>query len=232
MQERLHPSAFGWTVTDDDCCQLQRQCGKAPLDQVYEMWQVTRVPMGYTLSHGVIDLTNPNVSELEELVRQYGYDSIDDFVKQCSPTTDFLYMEDGTLDREHSPSWYLEYPLLAEMIFECGAITEYCEGSDCVYEEYEDAENAILEIVCCPASCTAIRSKVIENFTWQIEGKVPEADERTFLVEFVPARVQCDEVNGKLRVESVRLPSGRWLEDIYLARDMSSGHATITQKRS
>ena len=121
---------YGWTLTDDDDFQWQREVieQEAPLVQTYEMCQLVSIGDKYGVCHGNVRIGAVPYEELDELVRFYGYDGLDDFVKQTSPSDEFVTREDGSLDREKSPAWILEYPLLAEMDFETRTFDEYFTG--------------------------------------------------------------------------------------------------------
>lgn len=117
----------GWTLTDDDCFQWQRGVidPQRPLVQCYEMCQVVRIGDEYRVCHGLVAIGAVSEEELDALVRMCGYKGLDDFVRETAATNEFLFHEDGTVDRESSPAWSLEYGLLAEMDFKTNALSEY-----------------------------------------------------------------------------------------------------------
>lgn len=134
-----------WFCTDDDCAQYCRRVGPAPLDAVFELFQVTETPNGYQISHGTVDPRPLSAPEVENILRQYGYEGLDDFVFQLATCDDWVYKADGSLDRENSPAYIIDYQLTAEMMFELGALGEYLE--DIVFETYEKAERYIHDLV-------------------------------------------------------------------------------------
>ena len=136
---------FGWTLTDDDDFQWQREIidTTAPLCQTYEMCQIISLGDKYAVCHGNVRVGALPFEELDALVGMYGYESLDDFVQQTSASNEFLWNEDGSIDRENSPAWILEYPLLAEMDFETQALTEYL--TDLSFSSYVEAEYFIKE---------------------------------------------------------------------------------------
>ena len=141
-EEMRKAESFGWTQTDSDCCQWQREVvdPAQPLVQCYEMCQMTEIGDEYRVCHGIVAIGAVSDEELDVLVRMYGYDGLDDFVRQTATTDEFVLKADGTIDRENSPAWVLEQALLAEMDFETNALSEYMTdagfGSETEAEAY------------------------------------------------------------------------------------------------
>lgn len=136
---------LGWTLTDDDCCQWQRGIidEQRPLVQCYEMCQIVRIGEEYRVCHGVVPIGAVSEEELDVLVHMYGYNSLDEFVQESAPTSDFVVDANGAIDRENSPAWVLEYGLLAEMDFETNALSEYI--TDHAFATEEDACHYIFQ---------------------------------------------------------------------------------------
>ena len=137
--------AYGWTLTDDDSYQWQRGIidETFPLAQCFEMCQITKLGEKYGVSHGNVRIGMMPYEELEELVKLYGYSGLDDFVQQTVATNEFVLKADGTIDRENSPSWILEYGLLAEMNFETLALDDFMP--EVSFDSFEEAESYILQ---------------------------------------------------------------------------------------
>lgn len=136
---------YGWTLTDDDCFQWQRGVidPQRPLVQCYEMCQIVRIGDEYRVCHGLVDIGAVSEEELDVLVQMYGYEGLDGFVRETAATNEFTFHEDGTIDRENSPAWDLEYGLLAEMDFETNALSEYM--TDYSFATEEDASRHIFQ---------------------------------------------------------------------------------------
>lgn len=116
-----------WTLTNAEHFRCQRSIvdPEQPLVECYEMCQAIKIGDEYRVCHGVVAIGAVPEDELDVLVRMYGYAGLEDFVQQTSPTNEFVFNDDGTIDRENSPAWILEYALLAEMDFETNALAEY-----------------------------------------------------------------------------------------------------------
>lgn len=136
-----------WFITDDDCLQC---CRPIPAidPQQYELVQINSYdgrgdddPVFQT-THAIIDLKDYTDEEILSVLNAYGYKDMDDFVFQNSPTEEFLYHADGTLDRENSPSYIIEYQLIAEMLFE----TENYEYADREFSSWNEAVARIAQI--------------------------------------------------------------------------------------
>lgn len=136
-----------WMITDDDCLQCCREIpGEAAK---FELIQINSFPDPhhgepfYQVAHATVDVLNDYTPEdMEDIVRFYGYDGMDDFIVQTSPIQDFVYKADGSLDRENSPGCtdcFIEYQLIAEMFFE----TESLEQG---VEEFESWNSAVSRI--------------------------------------------------------------------------------------
>jgi hypothetical protein len=93
----------------------------------------------FQVSHGTIDMSEYTEEELQDFLNAYGYEDLDDFVIQNSPDDDFLYRKDGTVDRTLSPSYLINYQLLAEMVFET-------ENQEYVIEEFTSWNDAVTHI--------------------------------------------------------------------------------------
>lgn len=57
------------------------------------------------------------LAALDEILRGFGYDGLDDFVMQNATTNEFIY-KDGVLDRENSPAYIVDLFLLVSLIAE------------------------------------------------------------------------------------------------------------------
>lgn len=136
---------MGWTLTDDDCYQWQRGVIRLdrPFEQCFEMCQITKIGDEYRVCHGTVTISDVSFEELDVLVRMYGYDGLEGFVQETAPTTEFVFNADGSIDRENSLAWILEYALLAEMDFETNALSEYM--TDYMFATEEEASQYIFQ---------------------------------------------------------------------------------------
>lgn len=141
----IRAGKMGWTLTDDDCFQWQRGVIRLdrPLAQCFEMCQITKMGDEYRICHGIVTISDVSSEELDALVRMYGYNGLEGFVQESAPTTEFVFNVDGSIDRENSPAWILEYALLAEMDFETNALSEYM--TDYVFTTEEEAHQYIFQ---------------------------------------------------------------------------------------
>lgn len=130
-ETNLFVSPSEWFMTDDDCLQ---HCRSHPAidPQVYELVQIIGFPDHlegkpfYRVAHAHIDIKDYTEKEIQDALGFFGYEDMDDFVFQNATTNEFLYKEDGSLDRENSPAYIIDYQLIAEMLFEMEAL-EYAE---------------------------------------------------------------------------------------------------------
>lgn len=136
-----------WFVTDDDCLQCCRPLPAAN-PQVFDLVQINSfaghidgAPF-YQVAKALIDVSEYTEDEILDALGTYGYKDMDDFVLQNSPNEEFIYHEDGTLDRENSPGYIIEYQLIAEMLFELEA-QEYVQEE---FRSWNDAVNCVSEI--------------------------------------------------------------------------------------
>ena len=137
MKESIlgRPLGGGWDCTDDDSAQY---ISRDIRGRLFELVQVCALGEEYGVAHDVIDIETYSDDDIEDALRAYGYDNIDDFVQQCSPEI-IPKLADGSLDKD-SLSYIIDYGLIAEMLFELEAL-------ECLlpkkYPTFEAAEKAI-----------------------------------------------------------------------------------------
>ncbi len=118
-------SDFSWTITDDDCCQVQR-AELNPACDIYEMLQITEYPGHFRaapnedvpyfkVSHGRISMSDYSEEEIAEALSTYGYDN-----------------------EEMPPP-----PIIAEMFFELENVEYELEKE---FDSWNDAVTAIEEV--------------------------------------------------------------------------------------
>lgn len=121
--QELVPLAPEWFITDGDCLQCCRPLPAINPKQ-FELVQINSFdgrnddPPIFQTAHVIIDLNEYTDEEVLSELNAFGYTDMDDFVLQNSSGGELVYNEDGTLDREHSPGYVIEYQLIAEMFFE------------------------------------------------------------------------------------------------------------------
>lgn len=129
-----------WFITDGDCLQCCRPLPAIDPKQ-FELVQINSYPGHvdgkpfFQTSHATIDLNEYKDEEVLSVLGSYGYNDMDDFVLQNAPGGELVYKEDGTLDRENSPGYIIEYQLIAEMFFE----TENYEYTDQEFSSWNEA---------------------------------------------------------------------------------------------
>ena len=139
---------FGWILTDDDAAQYVRRAGLAPLDNEFELFQITAVPNGFYISHASVNTDELAQEDVDTLLSSYGYDSLEEFVMETSTGTDFHHKEDGSIDRDKSPDWIVEWQLIAEMAFETDALDNL--GDEC-FSSWDEAREELEACLFAPA---------------------------------------------------------------------------------
>lgn len=137
-----------WFITDDDCLQCCRPIPEIDPDR-YEFVQVNRLPGNenskalYEIAQAVIDIKNYSEEEILGALNFFGYEDMDDFVFQNATSDEWVYLPDGSLDRENSPSYVIDYQLIAEMLFEMKSLEEYGDRSYISWNEAVERINKI-----------------------------------------------------------------------------------------
>lgn len=87
--------------------------------EVYEVVRVTHDKASTTAEfvHTVIYMDDYNEKDLSEILIDFGFKNFEQFVIELSPSENFIYREDGTIDKE-SPDWIIDYKLLASLMAE------------------------------------------------------------------------------------------------------------------
>ena len=111
-----------WTLTDDDCAQYVRTVDEY-FGKTFELWQVCKLVGNYEVAHAIINIDDYSDDEINEVLNFFGYQDMDEFVDMVSPVQ-IKRREDGTLDKD-SPHYIIEWQLIAEMIFESHALSEF-----------------------------------------------------------------------------------------------------------
>ena len=119
-----------WFITDDDCLQCCRRNPDIDPDS-YSFVQIISFPGHvdgkpfWRVSEATIDVSDFSDDDIQKALNFFGYEDLDDFVHQNAPDWNIVYKEDGSIDKINSPSYIIDYQLIAEMLFEMDALTEY-----------------------------------------------------------------------------------------------------------
>lgn len=139
-----------WFITDNDCLQCCRPEPNNFSDKEYfEFVQINSYPGHvdgkpfYQVSHSTIFPGEYTEAEVLDALTCYGYSDMDDFVLQNHPDGEFVYNEDGSLNRMLSPDYKIQWQLIAEMFFEMEN-QEYVEHE---FDNWNDAVSCICSIV-------------------------------------------------------------------------------------
>lgn len=139
-----------WFMTDDDCLQCCKSIPDINPDH-YEFVQINSYaghedgkPF-FQVAHGTIDPHKDYTDEeIKSVLHAYGYEDLDDFARQNSPNgdADWVYLPNGKVDVANSPSYIIDYQLIAEMLFE----TEVQEYVDAEFPTWNEAVDRIMAI--------------------------------------------------------------------------------------
>lgn len=133
-----------WHLIDDDSAQYVSYLDPAAgtTGKVFDFAQVTALPDGYVISKEVVDVGAYTDADIEDTIKLFGYNDLDDFVDQNSPVV-IRKLPDGTLDKEDA-GYIIDYALIAEFIFEC-------EAFDCIvsskFDTFDAAAEKVREII-------------------------------------------------------------------------------------
>lgn len=112
---------------------------------LYEVVRVTHDKHGQQAEfvHQVIFMTEYSEPALAEILRGFGYEKLDAFVCEAKGTgTDpagFTVRQDGSIDRAASPSWQIDYMLLASLM------AEHFDGQIMTPQAADDLARAVVE---------------------------------------------------------------------------------------
>lgn len=112
---------------------------------LYEVVRVTHDKHGQQAEfvHRVIFMTEYDEPALTEILRGFGYESLDAFVCETKGAdTDpagFTVRQDGSIDRATSPSWQIDYTLLASLM------AEHFDGRVMAIQAADDLAQAVVK---------------------------------------------------------------------------------------
>lgn len=113
---------------------------------VYEVVRVTHDEWCGKLAdfvHEVIFMAEYDEKALTDILRKFDYDSLDAFVLEVNHADvapkGFVRRPDGSIDREASPAWWIDYMLLASLM------AEYFEGREMTAQAADALAKSIVE---------------------------------------------------------------------------------------
>ena len=172
-----------WFITDDDCLQCCKRNPDIDPDS-YEFVQIIGFeghidgkPF-WRVSQATIDIKDFSEEDILNALGFFGYEDMDDFVYRNAPDWDVVYKEDGTIDKVNSPSYIIDYQLIAEMLFEMDALTEYA-GDE--FRSWNDAVQRIADI-------TGLDLAFFKENTISLDQRIQAAEERK--TPAVPGKVK------------------------------------------
>lgn len=89
------------------------------LGEVYEAVRVTHEKDGQQAEflHQVFFMPEYNEVALVEILREFGYESLDAYVSELN-SSGFVVKPNGKIDRKKSPAWYIDYMYLVSLMAE------------------------------------------------------------------------------------------------------------------
>lgn len=116
MEYKLNEQPVQW----ESCCDERLVLGRCAADwSTFEFIKVTDESDGCVkVLHEIIFPDDYPVDALDDILSGFGYDSLDDFVKKNATSDEWLYLPDGSLDRENSPAYIIDWAQLAYLICE------------------------------------------------------------------------------------------------------------------
>ena len=183
-----------WFVTDDDCLQHCRQI--RDITPNYDFIQINSYHGNsdgkpfYQIAHGSVRvLSDYSEEEIADALSSFGYSNMDDFVIQNSPGSNFVYKEDGSVDRENSPDYSVNYQLIAEMLFESN-------NQEFVTDEYADWNEAVMAV----SKITGLDlTRFMDKDLFLIAGD-PEG--KGAVTKFILSSTDCSKDAGDLQIFS------------------------------
>ncbi len=115
------------------------------LGNLYEVVRVTHDKHGQQAEfiHQIVFMTEYDEPALTDILREFGYKSLDAFVLETNGgDTDpagFKIRQDGSIDRAASPSWQIDYMLLASLM------AEHFDGRMMAIQAADDLARALVE---------------------------------------------------------------------------------------
>ena len=142
MEQKLAPAPWSsYADAADHYCYVR--C--LDFGNLYEVVRVTHDKHGQQAEfvHQIVFMTEYDEPAMTEILREFGYDSLDAFVCEANGAdTDpagFTTRQDGSIDRAASPSWWIDYSLLASLM------AEHFDGRVMTVQAADDLARAAVE---------------------------------------------------------------------------------------
>lgn len=142
MEQKLAPAPWSsYADAADHYCYVR--C--LDFGNLYEVVRVTHDKHGQQAEfvHQIVFMTEYDELAMTEILREFGYDSLDAFVCEVNGAdTDpagFTTRQDGSIDRAASPSWWIDYSLLASLM------AEHFDGRVMTVQAADDLARAAVE---------------------------------------------------------------------------------------
>lgn len=142
MEQQLLPATWETYADNADHYSYVR-C--LDLGNLYEVVRVTHDKHGQQAEfvHQLIFMAEYDEPAMTEILKEFGYESLDAFVREVnSADTDpagFAVRQDGSIDRAASPSWWIDYMLLASLM------AEHFDGRIMTIQAADDLARAVVK---------------------------------------------------------------------------------------
>lgn len=133
------------------------------LGTLYEVVRVTHDKNGQQAEfvHQTIFMAEYDEQTLVKVLKAFGYDSLDAFVCEVNHAdvdpAGFVTRADGSIDREASSAWWIDYMLLASLM------AEHFTGREMSSEAADALAKSIVETTCDPHSTFCIQRTFIDQ---------------------------------------------------------------------
>ena len=142
MEQKLAPAPWSsYADAADHYCYVR--C--LDFGNLYEVVRVTHDKHGQQAEfvHQIVFMTEYDESAITEILRKFGYENLDAFVCEANGAdTDpagFTTRGDGSIDRAATPSWWIDYTLLASLM------AEHFDGRVMTVQAADDLARAAVE---------------------------------------------------------------------------------------
>lgn len=142
MEQRLLPAAWETYADEADHYSYVR-C--LDLGNLYEVVRVTHDEHGRQAEfvHQVIFMDEYDEPAMTGILNGFGYGDLDAFVRETNcadqDPSGFVFREDGSIDRAASPSWWIDYMLLASLM------AEHFDGRTMTARAADDLARTVIE---------------------------------------------------------------------------------------
>lgn len=141
MEQQLLPATWETYADNADHYSYVR-C--LDLGNLYEVVRVTHDKHGQQAEfvHQLIFMAEYDEPAMTEILKEFGYESLDAFVREANSAdadpAGFILRQDGSIDRAASPSWRIDYMLLASLM------AEHFDGRIMTVQAADDLARAVV----------------------------------------------------------------------------------------